>query len=94
MTIEEIAEAITPTGYVAAIVGLLLCIAVILVRFRARNLALAAPRSPAASGETGAPSAHAAPVDTAVNPEPKSLFKAFSPEPSASDAGPTPDAEA
>ncbi len=45
MTFDEIALNITPVGYAAAIVGFLLCVAVLMIRFRDRNLILKAKQS-------------------------------------------------
>lgn len=38
MTFDEIAQNMTPTGRIAAIIGVVLCIAVIIIKTRARNL--------------------------------------------------------
>ncbi len=45
MSFEEIAQNSTTMGYIAAIVGVLLCVAVIMIRFRARNLVLEKERA-------------------------------------------------
>ena len=76
MTLEEIAQTITPTGYGAAIVGLVLCIVVLSVRFRARNIAREAAAASTAADET---KSEAPPVELAPPSQLKSPFKSFSP---------------
>ena len=76
MTLEEIAQTITPTGYGAAIVGFVLSILVLSIRFRARNIAREAAAASSAADET---QSDAPPVERAPPSQPKSLFKAFSP---------------
>ena len=77
MTLEEIAQTITPTGYGAAIVGLVLSVLVLSIRLRARNIAREAAAASSAADETK--SDDAPPVERAPPSQPKSLFKAFSP---------------
>ncbi len=81
MTLQEIADTITPTGYAAAIVGLVLCLVVVLLRFRARNLAEEQAYQAAVSEEeeeAGAPAeeAEAPPVEPV---KPKTPFKTYVP---------------
>jgi hypothetical protein len=81
MTFEEIAQSITPIGYAAAIIGLLLCLLVIIVRFRARNLAGEKAYQAAVADQERAE--NPAPQDAAPGAEPekpKTPFKAYVPE--------------
>ena len=85
MTFNEIAETMTPTGTAAAVIGLVLCIAVLMIRYRARNLeelrirekmmAAVAERGKEAEGAEQAASASA---DSAAKA--RSAFKTFKPE--------------
>jgi len=81
MSFEEIAQNITTTGYISAIVGVLLCIAVLMIRFRARNLVLEkerAVRMQALSDEKRSPMS---PDDMQSDElQNKSSFKTFVPE--------------
>ena len=81
MTLEEIAQSITPTGYAAAIIGLLLCLLVIVLRFRARNLAeeKAYQAAVADQEEAESPAPQAA-APEAVAEKPQAPFKAYVPE--------------
>jgi hypothetical protein len=70
MTFAQIAQSITPVGYAAAIVGLVLCVVVVVIRFRSRNLA----GGPVLS--SSAPEASAQQFSSEP-PKPKSAFKTF-----------------
>ena len=86
MTLDEIAGSITPTGYAAAIIGLILCLLVVILRFRARNLVeeQAYQAAMLEEKETGKPEDQA--MAPTVDPEkPKTPFKAYVPEESATE---------
>jgi hypothetical protein len=83
MTLDEISQAITPTGHTAAIIGVILCIAVLSVRFRARNLATteepAETEPPVAEDEKDAAPETGVPTSVPEPAKPTSPFKTFSP---------------
>lgn len=81
MTFQEIADTITPTGYAAAIVGLVLCLLVIMLRFRARNLAEKQAHQAAVADEEDEEAALPAPeaVPPAEPESPRTPFKAYVP---------------
>jgi len=85
MTFNEIAETMTPTGTAAAVIGLVLCAAVMMIRYRARNLEelrirermMAAVAERDKEAKSGGP-VTADPAGPA--PTPHSAFKTFKPE--------------
>jgi hypothetical protein len=81
MTMDAIAEAITPTGYVAAIVGVVLSIFVLMIRFRASNIHRKANEDAVSKAGGGAqqPDPNQEPVSFAP-PQAQSTFKKFAPE--------------
>ena len=81
MTMDAIAEAITPTGYVAAIVGVVLSIFVLMIRFRARNIQRKENEDAAgmARDRTQQPEPNQAPVSFAP-PQAQATFRKFTPE--------------
>jgi hypothetical protein len=81
MTMEAIAEAITPTGYVAAIVGVVLSIFVLMIRFRARNIQRKVNQDAVskAADDPQQPEPNQEPVSFAP-PQAQSTFKKFAPE--------------
>ncbi len=84
MTLNEIAETITPTGYTSAIIGLVLCLVVTILRSRARNLAEeTAPQAGALDDSPGdvAESDDNPELEPAasVPDKPKAPFKAYVP---------------
>jgi hypothetical protein len=72
MTFDQITESMTPLGFGAAVIGLILCVAVLAIRFRAQNIAQGAistaQTKPEVSPETEQP------------PKPKSAFKPYVPD--------------
>ncbi len=81
MTLNEIAQTVTPTGYAAAIIGLLLCLVAIVLRSRSRNLAdEAAYHAAASDGEYGDSRSVEEPAAPPPEPDkPKTAFKAYVP---------------
>jgi len=80
MTLQEIADAITPTGYAAAVIGLFLCLLVIMLRFRARNLAEEQAYQAAVSDEEAAGTSADEAAAPPVEPEkPRTPFKTYVP---------------
>ncbi len=81
MSLEEIAQNITPVGSVAAVIGVVLGIAVIMIRVRARNLVLEkekAERMQELATEVNRP--ENADDMHVQEPQHKSTFKTFVPE--------------
>ena len=81
MTMEAIAEAITPTGYVAAIVGVVLSLFVLMIRFRASNIHRKEKEDAVSKAGGGAqqPEPNQESVSFAP-PQAQSTFKKFAPE--------------
>lgn len=80
MTMDAIADAITPAGYSAAIVGVALSLLVLLIRFRERNL-----QNKADSDRRDVESAqreiqNAEPAAPSAAPKGRSTFKTFTPD--------------
>lgn len=76
MTLDAIAESITPVGFAAAIIGLGLCLLVLVLRSRARNMAQGALETTAADRIASRK------VSDSTAPErtsPKPAFKPFVP---------------
>ena len=81
MSLEEIAQNITPVGSVAAVIGVVLGIAVIMIRVRARNLVLEKEKAERMQ-ELATEVNRSENADEMHVPEPqhKSTFKTFVPE--------------
>ncbi|MBT3192140.1 MAG: hypothetical protein HN341_06255 [Verrucomicrobia bacterium] len=79
MTLAEIAQTITPTGRAAAIIGLILCVVVLAVQFRTRNLARKDEEAADAAVDEAAKDE---PPEAVPEPssKPKSAFKTFTPD--------------
>jgi hypothetical protein len=72
---NEIAQSISPLGFGAAVIGLCLCTAVLMIRFRERNLEQAAEREQAAlKRESRSADTQESADDNQV------LFKTYTPE--------------
>jgi hypothetical protein len=81
MTFDEIALNITPVGYAAAVVGFLLCVAVLMIHFRDRNLILKAKQSKSIQTLSRKKNSSTDVGDVpAQNPKTPSAFKTFVPE--------------
>ena len=81
MTFDEIALNITSVGYAAAVVGSLLCVAVLMIHFRDRNLTLKAKQSKSIQSLDNKKTSSTDVGDSpAQKPKPPSAFKKFVPE--------------
>ena len=81
MTFDEIALNITPIGYTAAVVGFLLCVAVLMIRFRDRNLMLKAKQFKSMQSLSNKKNSFTDVGDVSVQKsKPPTAFKTFVPE--------------
>jgi hypothetical protein len=77
MSLVEIAQNISPLGRVAAVVGLVLSVVVLVIRFREHNLEQASRREREMLERMSAKNTSAT---TVPQEEPQALFKTYTPE--------------